>query len=144
MHQRKAEMARQADAFIALPGPYFFVIKIQINIIYAHQSFSMYNYLFPFFYITIIFQRSWNIFFFFNKKIKIYLKVSSSQDNRMHNGQPSVILLNSIKIKIACRWLWHLGRTFGSDHLGSIGNPWKTGNSSILSHYLTILSLLLD
>ena len=23
MHQRKAEMARQADAFIALPGTYF-------------------------------------------------------------------------------------------------------------------------
>lgn len=33
MHQRKAEMARQADAFIALPGaPFFFYIFIYLII----------------------------------------------------------------------------------------------------------------
>ena len=132
----------------------FSVNKILVNIFYVYQSFSMYNISsqqkkkkkisFLSFICTIIFQRSWNIFLKIKNKIKIYLKVSSSQDNCKHNDQPSVILLNSIKIKIACRWLWHLGRTFGSDHLGSIGNPWKTGNSSILSYYLTIFSLFLD
>lgn len=31
MHQRKAEMARQSDAFIALPGMYQPKINFQIN-----------------------------------------------------------------------------------------------------------------
>jgi hypothetical protein len=53
----------------------------------------------------------YNFFYFFLcviictiviKKIKKYLKVGSSQsqDNCSYNGQPSLVLLNSIKIKL--------------------------------------------
>ena len=37
MHQRKAEMAKQADAFIALPGTNFHVILVNITIIIIMQ-----------------------------------------------------------------------------------------------------------
>ncbi|XP_031403871.1 cytokinin riboside 5'-monophosphate phosphoribohydrolase LOG1-like isoform X1 [Punica granatum] len=38
MHQRKAEMARQSDAFIALPGTYYSAIRIRFLIIVPKAS----------------------------------------------------------------------------------------------------------
>jgi len=43
MHQRKAEMARQADAFIALPGKnYFFLNKNTTSTIFINYCMKMF------------------------------------------------------------------------------------------------------
>lgn len=56
MHQRKAEMARQADAFIALPGNPLFTTKQN-----HHNAFiSVWRYLNGYSFSYVIFRRVWN------------------------------------------------------------------------------------